>query len=84
MKKLLKPLEWEKGIMRAFFEGCGATLEIKRKLAETYGTVTNVELPNSLNNFYFKNRGCGLRDRCNNVRPIELIHIPQHAKIIGR
>jgi len=34
MENLLKPLEWEEGIMRAFCEGCDATLEANRKMAK--------------------------------------------------
>lgn len=78
MKKLLKPLEWKEGVMRVFCEGCGSTLEINRKMAEIYAAIANVELPDSPEKFYFKNRGCGLCDRVDNVRPVELIPIPQH------
>jgi hypothetical protein len=80
LKKLLKPLEWEKGIMRVFCEGCGSTLEVDRFMAEVYVRIANVELPESPEKFYFKSRGCGLCDRVDNVRPVELIPIPGYAK----
>jgi hypothetical protein len=45
-----------------------------------YAAIANVELPDSAEKFYFKNRGCGLCDGVDNVRPIELILIPGYAK----
>lgn len=73
-------MEWKEGVMSVFCEGCGATLEVDRELAQVYAKIANVKLRGSPEKFYFNSRGCRLCDRVKNVRPIELIPIPGYAK----
>jgi len=74
IKELYKPLEWERGVMRSFCEGCGYTLEITEEAALKMAEKAGVKLPSSPESYYFHTKSCGLCDGDDNT--IELEEIP--------
>jgi hypothetical protein len=60
--RLLQLLEGPGSVIHSFCEGCGYYSEFNREGAEILAKMAGVELPISLDGFYFETRRCSLCD----------------------
>lgn len=72
--KMLKPLSWEKAVIRAFCEDCGIYVELNQEIAERYAFSAGVKLPEDPQSFYLHTKGCALCDSQNSE--VKLIPLP--------
>ncbi|MFZ7111991.1 MAG: hypothetical protein ACOWYE_09940 [Desulfatiglandales bacterium] len=72
---LHRPLEWERGVIRYFCEGCGSIFELKQSQALRFVLRAGARRPNSWEGLYFHGRACGVCDGLD--RFIELRPIPE-------
>lgn len=61
-QKLLEPLEGPASVVRSFCTGCGNYLELSWDRTKALAEKAKIELPPSLEKWYFETESCGLCD----------------------